>query len=81
MTSATPQPRPAGERGTLLQLAARVRHLCPDRRDPGRFHVEKDEIERERWRCIETEARCLTPTAISSSGSSWVTRPDKGVGT
>ena len=47
MTSATLQPRPAGERGTLLQLAARVRRLCPDRRDPERFHVEKDAIERE----------------------------------
>ena len=47
MTSATPQPRPAGERGTLLQLAARVRRLCPDRRDPEAFHVEKDAIERE----------------------------------
>ena len=44
---AAPQPRPAGERGTLLQLAARVRRLCPDRRDPERFHVEKDAIERE----------------------------------
>jgi hypothetical protein len=44
---AMPQLRPAGERGTLLQLAARVRRLCPDRRDPERFHVEKDAIERE----------------------------------
>ena len=47
MTPAVPQPRPASERGTLLQLAARVRHLCPDHRDPERFHVEKDAIERE----------------------------------
>ena len=46
MTSAAPQPRPAGEGGTLLQLAARVRRLCPDRRDPERFHVEKDAIEK-----------------------------------
>ena len=47
MTLAVPQPRPAGERSALLQLAARVRRLCPDRRDPEAFHVEKDAIERE----------------------------------
>ncbi len=32
---------------TLIQLANRVRRLCPDRRDPEAFHVEKDAIERE----------------------------------
>ena len=54
MTSSTPQPRSVGERGTLLQLAARVRRLCPDRRDPERFHVEKDAIERELRRLART---------------------------
>ena len=49
-----PQPRPAGERGTLLQLAARVRRLCPDRRDPEAFHLEKDAIERELRRLAQT---------------------------
>ena len=28
-------------------LADRVRRLCPDRRDPERFHIEKSEIEHE----------------------------------
>ena len=50
MTSAALQPWPAGERSALLQLAACVRRLYPDRHDPERFHVEKDAIERElRW--------------------------------
>jgi len=35
------------ERSVLAALAARVWHLCPDRRDPERFHIEKDAIERE----------------------------------
>ena len=47
MTPATPQPRPAGERGTLLQLAARVRRLAPSRTDPEAYFVEKDAIEHE----------------------------------
>lgn len=29
----------------LADLARRVRHLSPCRRDPERYHVEKDEIE------------------------------------
>lgn len=29
----------------LRDLARRVRHLSPCRRDPERYHVEKDEIE------------------------------------
>ena len=28
-------------------FTTRVRRLCPDRRDPEAFHVEKDAIERE----------------------------------
>lgn len=28
-------------------LADRVRRLCPDHRDPERFHIEKSEIEHE----------------------------------
>ena len=47
MTPTTPQPQAIGERGVLLALATRVRRLCPDHRDPERFHLEKDEIERE----------------------------------
>ena len=41
----------------LLALAARVRRLCPDRRDPERFHVEKDAIERE----LKRLARAWSP--------------------
>ena len=54
MTSAALEPRPASDRGTLLQLAARVRHLCPDRRDPEAYFVEKDAIERELRRLAQT---------------------------
>ena len=37
----------ASERGVLISLANRVRRLCPDHRDPERFHIEKDAIEHE----------------------------------
>ena len=52
MTPAAPQP--AGERGTLLQLAARVRRLAPSRTDPEAFHIEKDAIEHELRRLART---------------------------
>lgn len=29
------------------ELADRLRRLCPDHRDPERFHIEKSEIEHE----------------------------------
>lgn len=29
------------------QIADRIRRLCPDHRDPERFHIEKSEIEHE----------------------------------
>ena len=34
------------DRATLLRLAGMARRLCPDRRDPEHFHIEKDAIER-----------------------------------
>ena len=34
------------DRATLLRLAGMARRLCPDRRDPERFHIKKDGIER-----------------------------------
>ena len=39
--------RPQSDRGALIRLAARVARLCPDHRDPHRFHEEKSEIEAE----------------------------------
>jgi hypothetical protein len=35
---------PPSHPGTLEELAERVRRLSPDRRDPERFHMEKDEL-------------------------------------
>lgn len=32
---------------TIGDLADRIRRLCPDHRDPERFHIEKSEIEHE----------------------------------
>jgi hypothetical protein len=34
------------ERDAIMNLADRVRRLAPSHRDPEKFHVEKDEIER-----------------------------------
>jgi hypothetical protein len=31
----------------IAELASRVRRLSPDRRDPERFHHDKDQIERD----------------------------------
>lgn len=38
-----PAPSPMA-RNALAELAHRVRRLCPDHRDPHRFHEEKSEI-------------------------------------
>lgn len=39
---------PAQNRKEVLRnLAVRVNRLCPDRRDPEAFHVEKDDIARQ----------------------------------
>ena len=38
------QTRPSEQ---LAQLVQRVRRLCPDHRDPHRFHEEKSEIAHE----------------------------------
>lgn len=40
----------------ICDLADRLRRLCPDHRDPERFHVEKSEIEHE-LRKLAAEAR------------------------
>lgn len=37
-------------------LANRIRRLCPDHRDPERFHIEKSEIEHQ-LRQLATEVR------------------------
>jgi hypothetical protein len=51
------------DRATLLRLARMARRLCPDRRDPERFHIEKDAIERE----LRRLASVGTPVTRSSS--------------
>ena len=51
-TAAPARPQAADDRHPLVQLADRVRRLCPDRRDPEAFHVEKDAIERELRRLV-----------------------------
>ncbi len=33
------------DRAALVRLAGLTRRLCPDHRDPERFHMEKSEIE------------------------------------
>ena len=38
------QPKAVSEATELELLARRVRCLCPDRRDPERFHLDKSEI-------------------------------------
>ena len=45
------------DRVTFLRLAGMVRRLCPDRRDPERFHIKKDAIERELRRLAGSEVR------------------------
>ena len=45
------------DRAALLRLAGMARRLCPDRRDPERFHVEKDAIERELRRLADGALR------------------------
>ncbi len=35
------------DRAALVRLADLARRLCPDRRDPERFHIDRDAIERE----------------------------------
>ncbi len=41
------QPEPFNAWQHIGDLADRVGRLCPDRRDPERFHIEKSEIEHE----------------------------------
>jgi hypothetical protein len=42
---APPNAPVAAQRAAALEaLAERVRRLSPDRRDPERFHIEKDEL-------------------------------------
>lgn len=44
LTHSHAQPRGALEASELELIARRVRCLCPDRRDPERFHLDKSEI-------------------------------------
>lgn len=49
-SSRDPDERPRGSLALSPEIEAiadRVRRLLPSRHDPERFHVEKDEIERE----------------------------------
>lgn len=41
------QPRHERPSDAIAELATRIRRLCPDHRDPHRFHEEKSEIEHE----------------------------------
>ena len=41
------RPQPQNDRGVLVTLANCVRRLVPYHRDPERYHIEKDAIERE----------------------------------
>lgn len=43
----------------MAELADRLRRLCPDHRDPERFHIEKSEIEYQ----LRSLSRSVTPVA------------------
>jgi hypothetical protein len=45
------------DRDTLARLAAAVARLAPDRRDPEKFHVEKDAIAAELRRLARAAER------------------------
>jgi len=49
------KPRPLSPE--IEAIADRVRRLLPSRHDPERFHVEKDEIERELRRLARRSTR------------------------
>lgn len=60
---------PAGDRLAveLTELARLVRRLAPDRRDPERFHVEKDEAARK----LAMLARRVEASRVTDGVQSW----------